>query len=319
VPERNKTFVWPWDRYTHDYLDHYLVSGVEDPRINFQSILTRAFIIDTLFPNAFGDLIDLEWRFGLCCTWIVKAIEAGVTRKTLLLALDGHDTNTCPQFVLDTHQCLQEPGCPLPDFITDVLMSGSYPYGALLPENVLDNFMYIWRRTLADLSAERIRVIEAACGSANDYRFLEECGLARFLDYVGFDMSYKNIENARRRFPDVSFLVADAAAIPFANGSFDLFFVHDLFEHLPPRLRAKALRETIRVTRRQAFLSFFRLTGPGGAPAETAMAVDVRQVVRAIRPLVKEIERIDVSQLVQRKFGYHDYHNPSAKTLIVTV
>ncbi len=42
-------------------------------------------------------------------------------------------------------------------------------------------------------------MLEAACGSANDYRFLHAFGFAPFLDYAGFDISPKNIDNARRR------------------------------------------------------------------------------------------------------------------------
>jgi hypothetical protein len=38
-----------WDCYPPQHLDSYLVSGVEDPRINGQSILTRALLADA--PN----------------------------------------------------------------------------------------------------------------------------------------------------------------------------------------------------------------------------------------------------------------------------
>ncbi|MCX5771088.1 MAG: hypothetical protein NTZ09_12575 [Candidatus Hydrogenedentes bacterium] len=63
---------WAWDRYPHEYLDSYLVSGVEDPRINFQSILTRALIADTLFPGRFDvgkyhlNRLSVNRTVGLC-------------------------------------------------------------------------------------------------------------------------------------------------------------------------------------------------------------------------------------------------------------
>ena len=34
-----------WMRHDSDKLRHYLVSGVEDPRINAQSILSRHFLL----------------------------------------------------------------------------------------------------------------------------------------------------------------------------------------------------------------------------------------------------------------------------------
>ena len=41
----NKALRWSWDQHPAEHLDHYLVQGIEDPRINCQSILTRALII----------------------------------------------------------------------------------------------------------------------------------------------------------------------------------------------------------------------------------------------------------------------------------
>ena len=68
----NKHLKWSWDRYPSDHLDSYLVAATEDPRINCQSILTRALIIDSLWPNVFTDLIDAELRFGIVLTWLLQ-------------------------------------------------------------------------------------------------------------------------------------------------------------------------------------------------------------------------------------------------------
>ena len=54
---------------------------------------------------------------------------------------------------------------------------------------------------------QRLSVLEAACGSANDYRFIEAFGLARLLDYTGFDLCEKNIFNAKQLFPMAQFNV----------------------------------------------------------------------------------------------------------------
>ncbi|KPK77871.1 MAG: hypothetical protein AMJ79_01840 [Phycisphaerae bacterium SM23_30] len=45
-----------WMKYDADHLDRYLVSDLEDPRINLQSILTRSFLIDAVFGGEFTRL-----------------------------------------------------------------------------------------------------------------------------------------------------------------------------------------------------------------------------------------------------------------------
>ncbi|HPD48527.1 MAG TPA: hypothetical protein P5279_01495 [Anaerohalosphaeraceae bacterium] len=42
-----------WQRYGRSHLRDYLVQGVEDPRINVQSILSRHFLIAELFGDRF--------------------------------------------------------------------------------------------------------------------------------------------------------------------------------------------------------------------------------------------------------------------------
>jgi hypothetical protein len=66
---------------------------------------------------------------------------------------------------------------------------------------------------LAMVDAPHLSVLEPACGSANHYRFLVRCGIARFLDYAGFDLCAKNLENARALFPEVRFGVGNVFAI----------------------------------------------------------------------------------------------------------
>ena len=78
-------------------------------------------------------------------------------------------------------------------------------------------FIDRWHAALADRQAASISVLEFACGSANDYRDIEESGLARFLDYHGIDLTAKNIANARRRFPGVAFEVGDVTTPPVSR------------------------------------------------------------------------------------------------------
>ncbi|MDY0357889.1 MAG: hypothetical protein RBR19_18545, partial [Sedimentisphaerales bacterium] len=51
-----------WMRHDSGLLDGYLVRDVEDPRINLQSILSRSFLIDAIWPDEFTTLIREEFR-----------------------------------------------------------------------------------------------------------------------------------------------------------------------------------------------------------------------------------------------------------------
>ena len=121
--------------------------------------------------------------------------------------------------------------------------------------------MRLWRQALAPLPLPPapLRVLEPACGSANDYRFLEACGLARLLAYQGFDLCEKNILNARSLFPGARFDVGNVFEIAAPDRAFDCLFAHDLFEHLSPEGLETAAAEVCRVTRQGLCLSFFNM------------------------------------------------------------
>jgi len=98
--------------------------------------------------------------------------------------------------------------------------------------SVMNTLAGIWKDALKDAHADGISVMEPACGSANDYRFIHRFGIARFLDYHGFDICAKNIANAQGMFPGVPFTVGNVLEIDRGEKCFDYCYVHDLFEHL---------------------------------------------------------------------------------------
>ena len=53
-----------WIQYDAPFLRDYLVADVEDPRINVQSILSRHFLIATLFGEKVRELVLHELRFA---------------------------------------------------------------------------------------------------------------------------------------------------------------------------------------------------------------------------------------------------------------
>ena len=96
-------------------------------------------------------------------------------------------------------------------------------------------------------------------GSANDYRTLDDYGIAGLMNYVGMDITDQNISNAKSLFPSIDFRVGDASNTGFGDSQFDCVIVFDLFEHLSLSLMQEVLTELIRVSKRELILIFFNL------------------------------------------------------------
>ena len=105
----------------------------------------------------------------------------------------------------------------------------------------------------------RVSLIEPACGSANDYRFLHAYGIAEGFDYAGFDLCPKNIENAQALFPQTPFQVGNVFEIQAEDKAYDFCLVHDLLEHLSIDGMHAAVREICRVTRHGMVIGFFQM------------------------------------------------------------
>ncbi len=314
---------WSWDRHPSDFLDHYLVSGVEDPRINGQSILTRAMLVDTLCPGHFDALITEELRFGAALTWIVQQLENGSSRHKLLDAIESDHRTDVPEFIIRTSEWLQDKTCPIPDYISVALgyFDCDMP-GPSLPDLASDTFMAIWNEQLSHLPARAISVLEAACGSANDYRFLDRSGLTRHLDYTGIDIAARNIANARMHCPNADFRVQSILTTEFADSSYDYVFCHDLIEHLSPDAMERALREMFRIAADEVILHFFNATeGPDHEIVPVGRyhrnRVSMPRLAAFFEGLGAQVTCLKITQWLRRKIGAPGYHNPNAFSLIV--
>ena len=93
------------------------------------------------------------------------------------------------------------------------------------------------------------RVLEVGCGGGALLAFLASRGL----EAVGVDISREAVSLAARAAPRSEVLRADAADLPFEEGSFDRLVSHHLVEHLPDL--PAALREWRRVLRPGARLA----------------------------------------------------------------
>ena len=281
-----------WRSGSAEMLDAYLVSGYQNPRINVQSILLRHYLTASLLGPSANALMQDEIRFAIELNDVLRqrAAELGVTMGTF------RDP--------ERHAAVRRVDAAIADRET--------------------TFTGRWAARLADDRAEptRIRVLEFACGSANDYRAVAECGLGSRLDYVGVDISPKNIENARRRFPSVTFDVADILRLDMPDQSFDVVIASDLFEHLSPSALDHALAEAARLARVGVVLTFFNMAE---APEHVFRRRRTYHWNTVSRARVAErlhldgmgiVECLPIAAWLDAVHGYGRSYNPDAWTIV---
>ncbi len=97
------------------------------------------------------------------------------------------------------------------------------------------------------------RILDLGCAAGATSHFLATFGC----ETVGVDSEPLAIERAHALFPGLRFEVADVAALPFADESFDKAAAADLVEHLDDETLAGMLSETRRVLRPDGTLSLY--------------------------------------------------------------
>jgi SAM-dependent methyltransferase len=316
-----------WMRHDRNMLRDYLVRDVEDPRINVQSILTRHFLIRCLFGDRFDYLTDHELRFGLVVNWLLRLLKSGVKPPQLRNALDALLIGTddaeglrIPAYVSETFA-----GLSLPNYICDLLnWTPAETTEAPIPDYLMSTFEPIWNEALESEQRQDISVLEPACGSANDYRFIESFGIARFLDYTGFDLCEKNIRNARNVCPQRRFEIGNVLEIDADDNAFDYCFVHDLFEHLSIGAMEAAISELCRVTRREICAGFFNMhdgqkhiVKPVGDYHWNTLSVVRTKAV--FESHCSTMQVIGIDEFLRSRFGCADTHNKGGHTFIVSL
>ena len=275
-----------WAQHDPAWLRDYLVAGVEDPRLNLQSILSRHFLVRALFEDAPWDLMRQEYRFAAVLSWLSGTSELMTDAEARAAALNalrrGSDNSeglVIPPFVSQAFKELASKanGGQVENYLETFLAEG--PEIEETRTELLDTFARIWRQRLPQLNAKsapiqnssneprdegqardnRPSLLEPACGSANDFRFLDRYGIASFLNYAGFDLCEENVKNARCLFPTVQFFQGNVFAIPAPDKSYDFCVVHDLFEHLSSDGIEQAVVEICRVIRVGICIGFFQM------------------------------------------------------------
>jgi len=335
-----------WMRHDAVMLRDYLVAGVEDPRLNLQSIFSRHFLIRALFGTFFEPLMEAEYRFSAVLNWLRRLTvknrdpeELAAVLYALKRGADNAEGIEIPAYVLGAFAGLPTRAGELmvPNYVAAFLSEAQNGSGALLTEPPsLDLFRNLWQRVFLGQSATSLgtssafpiqssrlaRVFEPACGSANDYRFLHACGLARFFDYTGLDLCAKNVENARTLFPQVRFDLGNVFELDAANQAFDFCFTHDLFEHLSIAGLEVAIRELCRVTTVGICAGFFNMDE---IPDHVVCPLDEYHWNTLSMARTRELfarhgfaaRVFHIGTFLRQHVGCDETHNPNAYTFIL--
>ncbi len=345
LQEETRRLVRSWDQHAPSWLAAYLVAGVEDPRINLQSILSRHFLIQEPAGDRHGDLMQQEYRFAASMNWLMKLArrkadpeEVTAIQYALKKGADNAEGLEIPLFLVQTYAQLpcSVSGLAVPNYIEDFLtriLSGEV--GG--PQASLETFQRLWREALAPGRFEtqdgsdaspvvpaftRMSLLEPACGSANDYRFLHAYGVAEWFDYVGFDLCQTNIENAQSLFPLASFRVGNVFEIDAGDKAYDLCLAHDLLEHLSLEGMETAVREICRVTRRGICIGFFQMDE---IREHVVRAVDEYHWNLLSMAKMRELfarqgftgHVIHIGSFLDQQVGCEETHNPNAYTFVL--
>lgn len=338
LEEESERLVRSWMRHDAEMLGTYLVADVEDPRLNLQSLLSRHFLLRALFGERFEGLMAEEGRFALAMNWLRRLFHRGggpEAAACVLYALERRADNVegidIPEFMAQTFAALPKTvgDRVVPNYVRTFLEGAvTSTVQAGFEEPQLRTFFDVWRTALAfpggfPPEAPRLSVLEPACGSANDYRGLVGCGLDGLVDYTGFDLCSRNVENARALFPAARFQAGNVFEIPAAEGAFDLCFAHDLFEHLSMEGLEAAVAELCRVTRQGISIGFFNMDE---IPDHEVRPVEEYHWNRLSMGRVRALfarqgfaaQVIHIGTFLREQFGGEDTHNPNAYTFYLT-
>jgi ubiquinone/menaquinone biosynthesis C-methylase UbiE len=211
-----------------------------------------------------------------------------------------------------------------PNYIYDLLnWAPTDTNDTAFPEYIIITFQRIWSEVLENEQSQKISVLEPACGSANDYRFLASFGAAKFLNYSGFDLCTKNITNAKHMFPDVFFNTGNVLEIQAEDKSFDYCFLHDLFEHFSIEAMELAVKEICRVTRKGICTSFFNMHDEKEHIIKTVHdyhwnRLSMTAMVNLFKKYFDQIKVIHIDSFLTSHFSCNDTQNKNAYTFIIS-
>ena len=139
------------------------------------------------------------------------------------------------------------------------LWDESDPGYARLATDLQEHLMESLAASVTDASMARVLDLGCGDGALATNRAL----LGRPTEWIGLDLRPEVIEIARARFPDLTFLVASADAVPLEDASLDAIVARVLFSSLPSaRLEVEVAHEIARLLRPGGWLVWLDLRYP---------------------------------------------------------
>lgn len=80
-------------------------------------------------------------------------------------------------------------------------------------------------------------IVEIGCGIGDVLASLPVCVFSRLSDRIGIDISENNIKAAKRRYPEMQFLVGNEEVLDALNTHVDLILLSDIIEHVEEDLK----------------------------------------------------------------------------------
>ena len=235
---------------------------------------------------------------------------------------DNAEGDEIPPHVVKAFQALPcaADDVAIPNYIEQALTD--YVSGGACDDSVRNVFQQRWASAFETEKAPIVSVVEPGCGSANEYRFFRSFGLARFLDYTGFDLCAKNVRNAREMFPEIRFEIGNVLQIDAQDECYDYCFAHDLLEHLSILAMERAISEMCRVTRQAICLNFFQMDELSNHVVRPVRdyhinLLSMEKVRQNFEGFGATVEVMHIETFLRMCFHCSQTHNPDAYTFYV--
>lgn len=325
IEAENEKLRASWNCFPIEHLADYLGVEEQDQRINTHSILNRALLVDALWPQQFDHLFDEELRFGIVLTWLLEQMKAGVDRFELLNQLYSEDSGQhIPNIVRETFSWLSTPSCPLPDYISEALIHVNLDQPNWhLYDPALNIFCGIWSSQLPTVPSKQTKILEVACGSGNDYQALRDFGIGRHISYTGFDISWKNIRNARTKFSEVDFFESSVLNSGLPDNSYDYAFMHDIIGHLSPEGMEIAIREIMRIVRKEVWVHCYNVADieqheirPFDSYFRNRLSIS--QMTKSFESTGASVQTVVLSDMLRKKFSFVPEYTETSASFLVT-
>lgn len=140
-------------------------------------------------------------------------------------------------------------------------------------------------------SLEKLRVLDVGCGSGGHLRRMADFGVEPG-NCFGVDLFRKSLCNARRLNPNIHFLEAHGARLPFSDEAFDLVFQFTMLTSvLDDQLRREIVHEMQRVLRPGGYLIWydFAYSNPKNPNVRGIGRKEIRQLLGSFRLRLRRV------------------------------